>query len=170
MAFWVWAGGKVSHEHEAHVARDHRGAAPVVKIVMELSVSNAKLVVGDEFVILHDVECVKDIKVPLLCDRRENREGQWASVSTAKGRSKGREGWRDDDHKHDGEEDVFVLRLFGEDGKVVWPDFDDLQATLTPRQRHHHMFDINASFNPQRLCLVAHHSGLLDDLFLLIKL
>jgi hypothetical protein len=65
----VWTRAEL-HQDETHVAGDHSGTAPVVEVVVELSITNTKLVVREELVVLHDVECVKHIKAVLCAPRR----------------------------------------------------------------------------------------------------
>ena len=50
-------------QHEPDVFRAHLGALPVVEVVLEVPVADAKFQVLEEEVVLHDVQRVEDVHV-----------------------------------------------------------------------------------------------------------
>lgn len=55
-------------QDEPDVFRLHGGAPPVVQVVLEVSVTNAKLQLFQKLGVVHQVKCVKDVEIGLLED------------------------------------------------------------------------------------------------------
>ena len=54
---------KALEQHQPHVLGAHLGALPVVEVVLEVPVADAKFQVLEEEVVLHDVQGIKNVHV-----------------------------------------------------------------------------------------------------------